>query len=257
MKPIEAYRHTAARARLLWRLHDGLVDIRKRRIRKDWSARFCRLMHWKQDSNIERVDSREAVVILREGSALIPEDFSDTAVAELLRSSLATSVSAMDRYVHERIVKGIVVAFSKPSLNRSQREFAIPAKLALQVAEALRRAHSEGRKVRPANEVRKKVQEILHKRSFQGWRDLEFGFELIGITGLNGRLQTAMGVADIGVIRDQLNTIVRRRNQIVHEGDLVRHERGGHARCQEISPAFVLASLDFMDTFVNALETVT
>lgn len=85
-------------------------------------------------------------------------------------------------------------------------------------------------RVRPANEMRNAIQDSLHKRTFQTWREMEGAFCLIGISGIAGKLQTAYSVGDISPIRNQLNTLVHRRNLIVHEGDLHRHKRGGKAR---------------------------
>lgn len=213
-------------------------------------------MHWGQAANIGRVDSQDAIIVLRDGARLTVADFSADATGDLLRASLVFGVSALDRYVHERVVKGIVGALKASELTKRQEEFSIPAVLAIRIGEEVARARRQGRAVRPANEVRKKIQEILHKRPFQSWADLEYAFELIGITNLAGRMQTAYAVGDITPIRSQLNDIVYRRNLIVHEGDLVRHERGGRVRRLETSKQYVKDSLDFLDGFVARLDTV-
>ena len=53
---------------------------------------------------------------------------------------------------------------------------------------------------------------------------------MIGINGVWGLLQEMYEVADITPVKSQFDEIARRRNLIVHEGDLVRHERGGKPR---------------------------
>lgn len=252
----EAYEHTAARARRLLRLHDGLINLRKYKIRKDWKQSFCTLMRWPAKADIDRVDSRDALIILRAGAALTPPDFSADSLDDLLRAALTFGVSGLDRYVHERVVKGIVSALKRPDLNRRQGEFSIPAILALQAAEAVRRAAKSGKQGRPANELRKRIQDSLHERPFQSWRQIEEAFELLGRGGLAGELQAAYAVGDFRPIRDQLNTIVDRRHRIVHEGDLVKHERGGKPRKNEIGRKFVDESLNFIDTFVGHLEAI-
>lgn len=57
-------------------------------------------------------------------------------------------------------------------------------------------------------------------------------------------------------LKDQLNQIASRRNSIVHEGDLVKHERGGAVKMQPISRKYVADKLDFLDQFVGHLENV-
>lgn len=256
MQPIEAYKHTSDRAARLLRMHDALVNTRKYGIRADWAAKFRQLMHWSGNAEIERVDSRQAVIILRHRATVTPADFTSDAAGDLLRSALVLSVSALDRYVHERVVKGIVTALKASDLNRSQEQLQLPAAVTIRITQRVRRANLAGEAVRPANEVRKEVQELLHKRPFQSWREVEYGFELLGVKNFAGQVQAAYGTGDIRPIQTQLAAIAKRRNQIVHEGDLVRHQRGGQCRCHEITPKFVRDSIAFLDTFVGHLEAV-
>ncbi len=72
MTPKQAYDNAAARARRLLLLHDALVNLRKYKIRKDWKASFCTLMHWPKSSVIQRVDSKQAIVVLRSGATIAP-----------------------------------------------------------------------------------------------------------------------------------------------------------------------------------------
>jgi hypothetical protein len=256
MTPKAAYDQISARARDFQRLHDGLINLRSYRIRKDWKAGLCRLMRWSQDIDIERVDTKDALIILREGSDLRPSDFSSRSLDDLLRASLSLAVSALDRYVHERIVRSVIATLKRRDLSRRQQGLSIPAVFALQAAEAVRRAAREGKQARPANEIRKRIQDQLHRQSFQNWKEIEEAFELVGVTGLAGKLQARYRVANFTEIRDRLNSIVDRRHKIVHEGDLVRHARGGRPRPSPISRKFVDESLIFLDGFVEKLETV-
>lgn len=256
MQPKEAYNNIAQRGRLFLSLHDGLINLRKRRIRADWRAAFCRIMHWSQDVAIERVDTSDALIILKDDSQLQPEHFTAESLDDLLRAALTFGVSALDRYMHERVVKGIVASLRGPQLTRRQEEFSIPAVVAIRMSEEMARARREKRHIRPANIVRKRVQELLHARTFQNWAGLDYAFELLGITDLKGQLQEAYGVADFRPIREQLNRLIRKRNHIVHEGDLVRHQRGGLVRKSQVSKKYVRESLDFLDDFVDKLEMV-
>jgi hypothetical protein len=252
----QAYDHVAQRARLLLRLHDGLVNTRQRRIRGDWKSSFCHFMHWPQGAAIERVDSKDAVLVLRHGAALTGSDFSTSALDDLLRSSLTFGASALDRYMHERIVKRVITSFRSANLLAAQEKLTIPAILALRMTEALRKALKGGNQVRPANQLRIALQDSLHRRTFQNWREIEGAFELIGVGGLTAKLEKAYGTKNIAPIKVQLNTIVQRRNFIVHEGDLVRHQRGGQTRVHPLARKYVAESLDFLDTLVGHLEAV-
>lgn len=259
MRPIDAFNDTHSRAVRLLRYHDGLINTRQRSIRSDWKSSFCRLMHWPQASEIERVDSNDAVVVLRDQASLTPDDFSSEALDDLLRAAITFGVSAIDRYVHERIVKVFVAAFRATELTKNQRDFQVPATLAIDIVNRVHSARRAGQAVRPANEIRKVVQEVLHKRPFQSWREIEYGFSLIGYKDIGKSLKTAhnMSTADLEAIKEQHNKIVARRNQIVHEGDLPRHQRGGQVYVQEIRRLWVQESLDSIDGLARKLEAVT
>jgi hypothetical protein len=196
MTPLEAYKDTASRARQFIRFYEGLrlINIRRRRIRKDWKEAFCRLMHWPLTSQIERVDSADAILILRDGANLKSSDFTSDALTDLLRSAIVYGVSALDRYIHERVVHNIITALKKTPRTKQQDNFSIPVTTAIKITEAVSKARRAGNNVRPANEVRNKIQEILHQRPFQSWREIEYAFELLGVSNFAGQLQTAMNI---------------------------------------------------------------
>jgi hypothetical protein len=214
-------------------------------------------MHWPKGSDIQRIDGKDAIVILRDRCSLGKKDFDAEMLQELLRSALVLGVSALDRYMHERIVKNIVAALKKRKLCKEQQEFAIPATLAIQVADCLVTARRKNQTVRPANEIRNAIQEILHKRTFQSWREMEEGFRLIGISGIGGKLQAAYGNGNMKPIYARLDKIVYSRNRIVHEADLVRHKKGGRPRMHPIKLGDVRGSITFLDDLVTKLEKIT
>jgi hypothetical protein len=213
-------------------------------------------MRWPADSTIERVDSCDAVIVLRSASTLTTDHFTQRFLDDQLRAALTFGVSALDRYVHERVVKGIIPALKKFPLTKQQEELSLPVSTAIQIAEEAVTARRDGRKIRPANIVRRKVQELLHKRPFQSFREIEYAFCLLGIKNLTAQLQSAYRAHDLKAQKAQLGKIAMRRNQIVHEGDLVRHARGGQVKWHAIPRKYVVDSLDFLDQFVQHLERV-
>jgi hypothetical protein len=256
MNPLDAYKDTASRARLFLRYHDGLVPAQSRSISIGWGADFSKLMGWSSASGIQRVDCKDAVIVLRQGAGLNPDHFTKSCLDDQLRAALTFGVSALDRYVHERVVKGIIAALKKPSLNREQREFTIPVSAAIKISAESVKAAKGNKRLRPANIIRKQVQALLHKRPFQSYNEIDYAFKLLGINNLTGQLQTAYGARDLKAVKTQLGNIAKRRNQIVHEGDLVVHERGGQVKWHNIERKYVADSLDFLDVFVGHLESV-
>lgn len=260
MTPYEAYTDIRDRARFMLTIYDGLLNTRQRRIREDWKRGFCQLMHWRRGIPIERLDSPDAIIILKEGSRLTAGTFTHDHLDDFLRSALVMAVGALDRYVHERVVRVIIPALQGRDLNREQETLAVPISTVLEISDEMVRLRRENpnQTFRPANVARRKLQEHLHTRPFQSWKEITYAFALIGINGLDGQLQTAYAAANLGSIKREHTSIIVKRNHIVHEGDLVKHQRAGHANIRKnaISRQFVDSSIAHLDTLVQHLETI-
>ena len=86
-----------------------------------------------------------------------------TLQSDVLRAALVTAVSALDRYVHDRVTKNIIAAYKSASLNREQEDFNLPLSVAIAVARKAAAATGD-KQVRAANLIRVELQELLHKR---------------------------------------------------------------------------------------------
>jgi len=188
----------------------------------------------------------------------------DVLRADMLRSSLVLALAALDKYLHERVIKGIVKAFSRPSgLSTYQSDFSVPAKLAFAVARKAAqnakidpKAVGKERPVRAANLVRNEIAKLLHKRSFQSWKEIGSAFQLIGINNFEQQVKVSLGEALFGPMKDAISKATRIRNLIVHEGHVARHLRGGQVRHGEITAVFVSDSIAAIKTLVAELEKV-
>jgi len=67
----------------------------------------------------------DALLVLRHGAGLQTSDFSTDALDDLLRASLTLGVSALDRYLHERVVKRVVRSLRESELRPSQEKLSI------------------------------------------------------------------------------------------------------------------------------------
>lgn len=208
------------------------------------------------------IDRSERLVALNgelaAGTALATVMTADQRVAlneDVLRSAIVLALSALDRYVHDRVTKGIAAAYKNPTLTREQEDFTVPVAVAFEIATKAAKSNQTTKQTRAANIVRNQIQEILHKRPFQSWREIEVAFSLIGITGIAGHIQAAMSLSNITPVKTELNEIVRSRNLIVHEGHIRRHQRGGKPALLEIDAAAVKKAVTFLKQFVGHLET--
>ena len=249
MKPIDVFNHGRSRAEHLLKLAKLLTNTRERKMRNDWAEDFKKFMRWKKAEQIERVDGTGAILILRESSQLKAKTFGDEFTSELLRAAHVTIVAALDRYCHELIASRFIA-----SLNSTKNWSAELRKIELPIEEVHKAViHAKKPKSRPLILVRASVQELLYKKTFQNSREIESGLLIIGVRRLWTGCATHMGcTADD--ITTRLNKVASRRNKIVHEGDLVRHKKGGKLRQAKITPKQVAKEIIWVGEFVDAIE---
>lgn len=244
MKPIEAFQDGRRRAEHLLKLAEVLTNTRQRAARADWKTNFRALMHWPKNKAFERVDGEHAILILPEECGLSAHEFREEYLNELLRSSIVAIVSALDRYCHEVISSAAIKQFDAKNPNLHRMEISLQA------------VHSVlTRPKRPKNALRVAIQKTLYERTFQSPHDIAEGFKLAGKSKIWTACSKQMNCEAQDIIT-RLSEIVRRRNRIVHEGDLVRHERAGGVRCHPISAEEVKGIVLWVGSLVDALELI-
>lgn len=232
------------RAEYLVRLSEGLTNRRKRKTRSDWSRAFKTLMHWPQCHTIERVDSADAVLVIRHGSRLSSDDFTPDAAGDLLRAALVMSVSAMDAYFHAKILR-YVVSHSKAHEPSSR----------LLNERILVKDFVSGRKKKRANTaLRSAVERNLSYQSLQQPDKIADALGLIGVsdfwTGVADTLDR-----DKKDLCDSIEKIVGRRNKIAHEGDLSQSKKARN-KSRGISVSFVKESIALLKSVIDASEAL-
>lgn len=232
------------RAEYLLRLAEGLTDHRQRGARADWGRSFKALMHWPKGHVIERVDSKDVVVVIRDGSTLSRDDFSTSALDDLLRASLVMAVAAMDAYFHAKILRYVVSHSRKASPSgRLLNERIL-------VSDFI-----EGRKRQRANTaLRAALERNLSYQSLQHPEKIADALGLIGVCKFWDEIAKALKRAKKDLC-DEIGAIVRRRNQIAHEGDLSQSKK---ARNQDRSIAnkYVRDSITTLKQFVDAADVL-
>ena len=116
MTPTDGFDAAMGRADHLLCLYDVLHNSRSRAIRTDWAARFLDLMHWPTGEAIVRVDGKDkqSLLILRPSLGLDHTNFTHDYLSELLRSAEVATVSALDRYVHDLVLRHAWALLRKP-----------------------------------------------------------------------------------------------------------------------------------------------
>ncbi len=246
------------RAKHLLTLYDLLHDSRQRGIRQDWAKSLCKIMHWPVAENITRIDGIESqsILLLRESLGLSREQFKHKYVSELLRATIVAAVSAVDRYLHDQIV-----AKSISLLGRKEDEVPTALKnLRLSVL-TVKRSMEKLRKdpaSRPGWIIKKEIQNLLHKEeTFQSVSGIEKAAKLLGLNDLwrqiAGKFRGTMAENEI---RERISTITLRRNQIVHEADVILYQRTSKIKLREITKAEAKEAVNFVESFIIALESL-
>lgn len=258
MSPEAAFDAAMTRAEHLLRLYELTCDTRTRSVRDPWAEKFKRLMRWPIGERIVRIDGKrgESLLILREKAGIDRKHFAHDYLSELLRASVVASVSALDRLAHDLVVK-----HSWKLLSR--READVPKKLAdlrLTAADTKRavehRRHDS--KARPGNVVKKAIRERLHRdHTFQNAEGIKLAGQMLGIKGIFEEVAKELGGRSTpSKLRGTLNSIARRRNQIVHEADLLQTTRRDPS-LRDLDFATAEAWAKWMRQFGEALAKVT
>jgi len=223
VSPKETFDFALKRSKHFLTLYDIVHNSRQRDGRSDWLASFKRFMRWPQRENIVRIDgkNKDSLLILRESLGISREHFSHEYASELLRSSLVCSISALDRYMHD-----VVVDWSWALLSQAEKD--VPKELkkvrlpVLATKKALEKLRSNPQS-RPGTLIKKEIQNVVHiDFTFQKKSDIEKGAKLLGITDFWRKVAAKMPDNPTpGDVQDTLTKIAKRRNQIVHESDLI------------------------------------
>ena len=254
MEPKDAFNHTMARVESMLKLFDLLCNQRRKAIRQDWARKFKVLMHWNQGETIYRVDGNGAVIILRESANITDQSFCEDELSELLRAALVMAVSALDRYCHELVTSKIIGELKKPEdhIASELRKMEIPL---IKAVEAIR--HARKPDSRPMNMVKAILQDKIHRNfTLQKAGDIEQALHMVGINQLWTSCGTTMGEKPEQIKR-KLNSIVRRRDSIVHEGDLVKHRKGGSLTLNPIKFQVIHRDIDWIKKLVEAIDAAS
>jgi hypothetical protein len=254
----EVFDYSIQRSEHYINLYDILHDSRRRRGRKDWKTNFRKLMHWPAAQEFYRMDGKDgnSLLIIKDQVGITPDKFQHDYVSELLRASITSGVSAMDRYFHDLIVEN-TVAF----LGRSEKD--MPKKfmqlnLPILVTKKALEKIKNNPKSRPNTLIKKELQSALRNNyTFQSPRNCELAAQILGIKDFWGKVHLHFKVQlTKEQIIEKLNAIARRRNQIVHESDIILKTSAKEISLREITHKDAKNSLSMIKKFVSAVDKI-
>lgn len=257
MKPKRGFDAAIERANHLLKLYELICDTRKRNVRSDWASSFKTLMHWPAGETIVRVDGKgkQSVLVFREACNIDREHLAHSYLSELLRNAVVASVSALDRFLHDLIVKHSwkLLSQKEQDIPRDLMNFELSALDARKALEQLRK----NSKARPGNLIKTAIQRKLHRNhTFQSADSVVRATKLLGVQNFWGKVAKEMPSRPTAEeAKATLEAITKRRNQIVHEADLVvtsRHQ----PRLRAMTYAEARERVEWMGQFGTAVDSV-
>lgn len=81
---------------------------------------------------------------------------------------------------------------------------------------------------------------------------------MLGITNFWARAADQMpGNGNAGQLQKKLKKVVTRRNQIVHESDLILRTRGRSIKLRDITQSTAIDFVKFVKDFVSAIDAIS
>jgi hypothetical protein len=188
------------------------------------------------DANITNADS---CIVLYDGVEGLHTPLD---LASLLRAAIVFSVSALDAYYHDKI-KYRVGRYKINQLPSKLREFPIQ----LDDINSWTKYTS-----RPSNFIRNVVTRYYAVRPLQKQQDIENALALVEIKSLWSTIEPN------NVAREQMTAhlwnLMKRRNQIAHEGDRLQSRKQGK-RLRPIDRNYVIGEIAFVKDLVSRIES--
>lgn len=130
---------------------------------------------------------------------------------ELLRAEYVMVVSAFDCYVHDYVRERMVNAFSNPSMMSDKtRDYKISLGVMMDIM-------NETNPISQMQLLENAIKKAESAYSYQASSSVE---HVLGLVGFKKIWTTMYGSPAGGVKKNQLDLVVRRRNQIAHEADM-------------------------------------
>jgi hypothetical protein len=256
--PKDTFDFAVKRSEHFLTFYDIVHNSRQRNARSDWLSSFKQFMRWPQRENIVRIDGKdgESILVLRESLGISRESLSHEYASELLRSSIVCSISALDRYMHDVVVdrSWALLSQAEKDIPNELKKIRLPV---LATKKALEKLKSNPTS-RPGTLIKQEIQKVIHiDFTFQKKSDIDKGAKLLGVKDFWRKVSLEMpDNPSPGDVQNELSRIAKRRNQIVHESDLILKTSAKEISQREITQLEARSAVNWVSTFVGALNAV-
>jgi hypothetical protein len=171
---------------------------------------------------------------------------------DIRRQAWAMASASIDTFLHWRVARAIPKTGPLPKdLRTLEVSFGDLVKMGRDSLEARR----TGLKNRPLVQARNVLHERILRDTYQSSRGVETALKMSGVTDCWGKLSTELGERKSDII-DHLNALARRRNSVVHEGDIQRKSKPHHITHQPLKRSEIDDELTWVRSFVEAMSRI-
>ncbi|WP_141018299.1 HEPN domain-containing protein [Azoarcus sp. DD4] len=174
---------------------------------------------------------------------------------DLRRTAVVMAVAAIDSYMHWLVFRRLSDVRREGDLPKSLAKLSVPFSDLASLADALIAARRANREIRPWVQVKNSVQKELLRETFQSYEQVANALALSGVE--KGWSRTAVKIGcTANDIKERLNRIVHRRNQVVHEGDITRASRPQNLKYNSVAHDSVVDDVTWIEALLTAIEEV-
>ena len=185
--------------------------------------------------------------------------------SDLRRMAVVQAVAAIDSYMHALVLRRLADVRKESDLPRSLAKLELPFSTIADIAEEWidhQRAqadcvqHSKPLiQKRPWVRVKRSLQDRLLKETFQSYDQIAVALSMAGVEKGWSKIGDELGQSP-KQIKSWLSSLVHRRNQIVHEGDLQRQSRPHGLKFNKIAQNETVQQVDQVERLITAIEVV-
>ena len=191
--------------------------------------------------------ARARAILAHSSRAGTPQGVAD----DLVRTALVMGVAALDTYMHSAVMRSVAAWDPTSDLRKLDVRFDEVCDLAWEVADGRRQDPSS----RPWVLVKEMLRERLLRMTFQSSRAVENALGMCGVNKGWSKVAKQLG-STAPDVQSRLDSLVHRRNKIVHESDLQRAARPRRVKHEEIDPTEVAGDIDWLETLIVAVDQV-
>lgn len=135
-------------------------------------------------------------------------------LSEILRAEIVLAVSAMDNFISDLLLIGLVENFEqRKSLSAEFAKFRLDMQTVMRILD-------ESSQIGKSNILKQYIQKYNQSNSYQKPSNIVSTLKLLGISDLWNKVSPIMGINNPADISNELEIIVWNRDKIAHEADL-------------------------------------